>query len=467
MEIFRQWDLEDDITAAGLPRSETEHFFLADTLLAEEFQRFDRAELGRTPTPSPTERLICAQDLVEATLLKHARANGVDIRFSTELVALSEEDDAVTATLRDLTSDAATRIDASFIVAADGGRSTVRSLVGIGTSGPGAIGNSVSILVHAELAERVADRLAIIYKVARPDPSAFFAVVDNDRRWLLMMARDPETQPDEIFTKEHCIELVRAALGDDNVSFEFKHRWFFQPTAMVADAFRVGRVFLAGDAAHLATPFGALGMNCGIADAYNLAWKLAGVIQGWASDPLLDTYEAERRPVALATSNASILREDISAGPPRAAFAGVTLGYGYESAAVVPDGTQPPDVPDPIHDYVPTARPGHRAPHIHIKHDGHQISTLDLFGDAFVLLVDGHAPSAIETDVPLRSHSISSPDWRTLYGIEPGGAVLVRPDGHIAWRAANRVGDLAAVVASILRVCTGRRDLTAAQDETP
>jgi len=458
MEIFRQWGIEDEVTAAGLPRTDTEHFFIGDTLLAESFQRFDRAELGRAPTPSPTERLICPQDLVEAVLLKHALATGVDVRFSTELVALADAGDTVTATVRDVTTGDETRVDASYVAAADGGRSTVRSLLGIGTSGPGPIGNSVSILVHAELGERVKDRLSTIYKVVHPHESAFFAVVDNDRRWLLMMARDPDTQPEEIYTEEHCLDLVRAALGDDSVPLEFKHRWFFQPTALVADSFRAGRVFLAGDAAHLTTPFGALGMNCGIADAHNLAWKLAGVIRGWAGPSLLDTYEAERRPIALATTDASILRDNINAGPPRAAFAGITLGYGYDSAAVIPDGTPAPPVQDAVHDYEPTARPGHRAPHVSIEDGGRQTSTLDLFGDHFTLLLDREGPAPVETDIPVRTVVLPGERWRTAYGIESGGAVLVRPDGHVAWRHRQAVENVDKVVPSVLRSCACRSE---------
>jgi putative polyketide hydroxylase len=455
MEIFRQWGLEDEITAVGLPRRETEHFFIAETLLAEEFQRFDRTALGRGQEPSPTERLICPQDIVEATLLERARADGVDVRFSTQLVALDESNDRVTARVRDRVRGRESTIESQFVVAADGGRSTVRSMLDIGTAGPGAIGNSVSILVHADLADRVADRLAVIYKVARPDPSAFFAAVDNDRRWLLMKARDPQTEPEDLFTEAICLDLVRAALGDDRIPLEFKGRWFFQPSAMVADSFRAGRVFLAGDAAHLTTPFGALGMNCGIADAHNLAWKLAGVIQGWAGDALLDTYEAERRPVALVTSDASILRQDVNAGPPRSAFSGVTLGYGYESSAVVPDGTAPPAVDDPVHDYVPTARPGHRAPHLWIEVAGRRVSTLDLFGDAFVALVsDDHAaPLVTDLGVPFRSHAVAG-DTLGAYGLDPGGIVLVRPDGHVAWRCTSPPADPRAVLSEALRAAT-------------
>jgi 2-polyprenyl-6-methoxyphenol hydroxylase-like FAD-dependent oxidoreductase len=457
MEIFRQWGLEDELTAVGLPRRETEHFFVAETLLAEQFERFDRTALGRVPEPSPTERLICPQDILEATLLERARADGVDLRFSTELVALDETAGGVVAAVRDRDTGRKGMIEASFLVAADGGRSTVRSLLGIGTTGPGPLGDSVSILVHADLADRVADRLAVIYKVARPDPSAFFAAVDNDRRWLLMKARDPETEPEDHFTELACLDLVRAALGDDRIPLEFKGRWFFQPSAMVANSFRAGRVFLAGDAAHLTTPFGALGMNCGVADAHNLAWKLAGVVQGWAGDGLLDTYEAERRPVALVTSEASILRQDVRAGPPRSAFSGVTLGYGYESSAVIPDGTAPPTIDDPVHDYVPTARPGHRAPHVWIDVQGRRVSTLDLFGDGFVALVSGDDAAPLVTDlgVPLRSHAVAG-DSLSAYGLGPGGIVLVRPDGHVAWRSTSPPADPRARLSEALRTATVR-----------
>jgi hypothetical protein len=208
---------------------------------------------------------------------------------------------------------------------------------------------------------------------------------------------------------------------------------FFQPSVLVADRFRAGRVFLAGDAAHQVTPFGALGMNCGIADAHNLAWKLAAVLHGWAGGALLDTYEEERRPVADATSRASILRADVSAGPPRAAFDGITMGYAYDSEVVVPDGVRQTIGPDPVHDYVPSAVPGHRAPHLWL-HDGlRPYSVLDLFGDAFVLLTD----RVVEPDlpelvrqataaepIPLRVHVIglhgdlgSRDEWARTYGV--------------------------------------------------
>lgn len=207
----------------------------------------------------------------------------------------------------------------------------------------------------------------------------------------------------------------------------------------MADSFRAGRVFLAGDATHVTTPIGGLGMNCGIADAHNVAWKVAGVIAGWADPALLDSYQPERQPIARACADASL-------GParPPASVDGLVLGYGYRSPAIVADGTPEPMRANPIGDYLPSARPGHRAPHLWVTVDGSQRSTLDLFGDGFVALA-GSASSTGATArsvaraarVPLRCHSIDDPAFLDLYGIRADGIVIVRSDGHVAWRAAE------------------------------
>jgi putative polyketide hydroxylase len=211
---------------------------------------------------------------------------------------------------------------------------------------------------------------------------------------------------------------------------------YWDSFALVADRYRDRRVFLVGDAAHVTTPIGGLGMNCGIADVHNLAWKIAGVIEGWAGLELLDSYETERRPVAVATAEASR-----GAARPPATSDGIVLGYGYGSAVIESDGTDPPVVHDPVNDYVPTARPGHRAPHMWL--DGQQTqSTLDLFGASFTILTDASGRTAAESattcrraaGVPVRVIALDDPSWGDLYGCGRGGAVVVRPDGHVAAR---------------------------------
>jgi len=176
-------------------------------------------------------------------------------------------------------------------------------------------------------------------------------------------------------------------------------------------------------------------MNCGIADVHNLAWKLAGVLAGWAGPALLESYEPERHPHAVACADASL-------GPARPPnpIDGLVLGHVLESAVITADHTAAPSTRDPIGQYVPVGRPGHRAPHLWL---GNGRSTLDLFGSNFVALTDPpgkralHAAADIAraTGIPLDVHVIEAAAWPGLYGVERGGVVLVRPDGYVGWRS--------------------------------
>jgi putative polyketide hydroxylase len=216
----------------------------------------------------------------------------------------------------------------------------------------------------------------------------------------------------------------------------------WQAAAVVADAFGRGRAFLCGDAAHQHTPGGGFGMNAGIHGAHNLAWKLAGVLRGWASPALLDTYEAERRPAAQLTTRLSV--EALRAGGTRSARTlGVVLGADYDSAAIVPDGTEAVAPADPIAEYRPSARPGQRAPHAWLD-AAHSVSTLDLFGGGFVLLTGDESTwrpavaTAAAAGIPVRLEAPDPAAWARAYGVHREGAVLVRPDGYVAvrWSAA-------------------------------
>jgi hypothetical protein len=263
-----------------------------------------------------------------------------------------------------------------------------------------------------------------------------FAAVDNKERWLMSVPYYPGDEPGSL-TERRCLEWVRAGLGDDSVEVRYLGHRFWDPTALVADRYRAGRVFLAGDAAHLTTPEGGLGMNCGIADVHNLAWKLAGVLAGWANPALLETYEPERRPHAVACVEASL-----GAARPPNPIDGLVLGHTFQSTAIIDDGTPEPTRRDPVGEYMPMARPGHRAPHLWLDP---RTSTLDLFGSAFVALTDpagkpglDHAADlARNTGVPLETHAIEAAGWHNLYGVGSGGVVLVRPDGYVAWRTSS------------------------------
>jgi putative polyketide hydroxylase len=455
MEIFRQWGLEEAVEAAALPREESLAIYWGETLLASDFRRASAPSVTET-TNSPTQEVICSQELLEPVLRGQAQSLGADVRFGVAQTSLVQDQDNVTAELVDPKTGERTQIRASYLVAADGARSPCRAELGAGWVSIAELGDMVSILVKADLAARVADRPSALYRIDRPREGSLFAVVDNVDHWLLMTPYDPELEPPESFTDKRCLELVGAGIGDRDVALSLVGHRFWRAAAGVAERFRKGRVFLVGDAAHVTTPVGGLGMNCGISDVHNLAWKLAGVIAGWATPALLDSYEPERQPVARACAEASL-------GPARPPnpVEGLVLGYAYESPVIVPDDTPLPVPEDPLGDYVPTGRPGHRAPHLWLERDGTRRSVIDLFDDSFVALsntpkpLDAFDRGSDRSNVPLRVQAVNEPGFLDLYGLDETGVVLVRPDGHVAWRWNGDLTDAGDRLAAALRVAAG------------
>lgn len=445
MEVFRQWGLEAELVERGLPRGESLHVFVGDSLLAPTFTRL--AQPAQEAPPSPTDRLICAQTEMEEVLRDHAAASGADLRFGTRMSSFEQDEDGVSVRLTE-PSGGESELRADWLIAADGHDSGVRQSLGIDRSGPGTVSHAVSVLIGADLTGRMAGRGAALYRIADV-PDGSLLAVDNVRRWLLIYAYDPAKTEAADFTQARLLELARRAIGEPQVPVEVLGTRFWSSTALVADHYRAGRALLVGDAAHVTTPIGGLGMNCGIGDVHNLAWKLAGVVHGWADRSLLDTYQVERRPVAVATAQASL-----GAARPPAPTKGVDLGHCYDSCIITGDGSTAPHVDDPVGEYVPTGTPGGRAPHVWLDR-AHTRSTLDLFGPYFSWMVDGTDPPAHLAEgggVPVRVHALASPSWREAFGVATGGAVLVRPDGHIAWRGPEPG---AAHAADIVRAAAG------------
>lgn len=452
MEIFRQWGLEAAVAKVSLSRADSLFSFEGDTLLGSDYRRqelpFD--EVNQT---SPTRELMCSQENLEPVLRDRAKTDG-DVRFSAELLSFTQDGDGVTADV--VMAGEHVSVHASYMVAADGAHGRAREALGIGRSGPGAQGHRISILVNADMGARMTARRSAVYWLRQPRPGAMFVAVDNRDRWLFVAPYDADTEPKDSWTEPRCVELVRGGVGDSSVQLRYLGQRFWDLTALVADRYGAGRIFLAGDAAHLTTPMGGLGMNCGVADAHNLAWKLAGVIAGWASPAILDTYEPERRPHAVACADASL-------GPaqPPNPVDGLVLGHAFESAAVIDDHTPAPTRQDLVGEYVPVAKPGYRAPHVWLDPE---TSILDLFGRGFVALtdrvgkpeVDRAADVARPTGIPLTVHAVDAPGWHELYGLGSGGVVLVRPDGYVAWR--SRTPPAAShLLASALRTAAGHQ----------
>jgi putative polyketide hydroxylase len=456
VEIFRQWGLEAAVSEVSLPQAESLFVFEGETLLGADFRRrplpFDEGTRS-----SPTRELICSQERLEPILRERAQDSGADVRFSTEVVGFSQDEDGVTA--ETVAHGEPVSVHASYLVAADGVRGRTRDALGVARSGPGTFGHRVSVLVEADIETRMTQRQSAVYWLQQPLPGSLFVAVDNKTRWLLSVTYDAHTEPTESLTERRCLELVRTGLGDDSVELRYLGHRVWEPTALVADRYQIGRVLLAGDAAHVTTPEGGLGMNCGVADVHNLAWKLAGVLTGWAKPALLDSYEPERRPHAVACADASL-------GPARPPnpIDGLVLGQVYESAVITNDHTAAPSPLDPIGEYLPVGRPGHRAPHLWLDQDR---STLDLFGDAFVVLTDPPGKPALDTaldlaratGIPVVGHLIDAATWHDLYGVERGGVVLVRPDGYVAWRSSGRAAN-SAELAAALTVAAGHAPAT-------
>jgi 2-polyprenyl-6-methoxyphenol hydroxylase-like FAD-dependent oxidoreductase len=380
---------------------------------------------------SPCERVFISQSLLEPLLKARAEELGGELRFATDLISFQQQAGGVTAEVRHRDTGEVSRIRASYMIAADGAHSRVRAQLGIRMNGHGSFSNSITIYFRADVRPLLRGRnLSVIY-VLNPQLRGFFRVEKPfDSGFLAVNAigdpANPITDVSAGLTNERCMEMIRAALGVDDIPIAIQDVMHWKAAAETADRFQSGRIFLAGDAAHVMPPNGGFGGNTGVQDAHNLAWKLAWVLRGDTGPELLSTYETERLPVGSFTVEQAYARYVTRTAPylgtqgmqPVVNDLNVELGYGYGPAG-------------PLHQNPreSKARPGTRAPHVWIE-DGR--STLDLFGSKFVLMAGSEwrepAPQGADTYV------IENPRVAAAYGITPAGAALVRPDGFVAWR---------------------------------
>jgi 2-polyprenyl-6-methoxyphenol hydroxylase-like FAD-dependent oxidoreductase len=420
------------------------------------------------PDVSPCGWSLADQNAVEPVLISAARARGAVQHFGTEVESVAATPDAVTATVTDRISGERRDIRAEYLIAADGQRSPIRQRLGIERTGPGIVRDHVGIVFEADLSAHLKRRALLWFIRNDRAGQAVMLTTAQPGRWSVQVDYDPASEGVDDFTDERCERLIRDVVGDPDVKVRVLDRQVWAQGVAVADEFRRGRVFLAGDAAHVWSPAGGIGANTGVQDCWNLSWKLAAVLNGWASPSLLDTYHAERHPVAAVlaelTEERQRIRTGSDPGDDRTDDRLWMFGQRYWSRAVV----------DPGHDTVFAsaldlhAQPGTRAPHLWIEHDGERRSTHDLFGDGFAVLTGpggsfwAEAASRVghRLGVPLAAHRVGTDltdvddVWRDRYRVGDGGAVLVRPDGYVAWRhpriAAGHEGRLSAALHSIL-----------------
>jgi putative polyketide hydroxylase len=433
MEILRSWGLEQEV----LDRSEPAQLAMAiRPVLA--------APGSEISLGLPTEEMLTAltptrfatfpQNELEALLLAEVRRWGGEVRFGARLTSVSQDESGVTITVQPAAPAAPTEVTARYLVGADGGRSTVRSLLGVEVDELGSEGHHLSALFHADLSAVMPAMPYVLAATVAPGAEGLFATTGRRDRWIFDVEWHPEAgETIADWPVERLADRIRRAVGLRDLQPEITGIFPWSFGASVAQRQHSGRVFLVGDAAHRTTPRGATGMNTGIADGHNLGWKLAWVVRGWASPSLLDSYEPERAPAGRANAVAS-LETGMGKGAERAI--GQDFGVRYVSGAVI-EG----------HPLV-----GHRAPHAWVGVDGRSVSTLDLFGDQLTVLTGAYAdPGPVGPHVRcLRlGQDFGDPNgnFAAAYGLGPEDAVLVRPDGYVAW--GGPVGGVSSAIAEL------------------
>src|SRR5262245_50024975 len=466
-EHMRRWGIADRMRyESGYPTDYPRNYLFVTRMNGYEIARFDHPANGdpnsRSPY-SPDGRLWISKPYFDPVLHKHvATLSTVKVRYNTALESFQQDGRKVTSKIVDVITGRNETIESDFLVGCDGGRSTVRRHLDIQFEGVFAEGMNVAVLSRTPLLSFTPHGPAVQYQILNPHVQASIAAVHGNDLWRLNNRGVKQEQLDSL----NAPEKLRFALGE-NIPFELLMVRPWTGHCVVAERYQDKCVFLAGDSAHLNWPAGGFGMNTGISDAVDLGWKLAAVLQGWGGTHLLDSYGPERKPVAMTNVKeasqmhagfetqvpfSAILEENSEEGQLQRRKAheaivqtrakefkndspGIEFGYRYSHSPIcIPDEPEPPA--DDQGNYTPTTWPGARAPHLWLK-DGR--STLDLFGKGFALLVLSSKPThtaaftmaAQKVGLPLNVVTLDDRQVRDGY---ERPLVLVRPDGHVAWR---------------------------------
>ena len=477
MEHLRRWGIAERARTESAPPTDYPHrTVFATSVTGHVLAEFDYGVTNRSPGeygPLTPEGPAFLSKFSFLPLLERTarRLPAVELRFGTRLESFTQDPEGVRAVVRDTESDVSETLAGEYLVACDGGRSTVRRTLGVEFEGRFAQGQNFAVHFRApQLPDLLRERLggpAVQVHTMSSERRPYLTVVNGTDEWRLSVYLEEE--PDN----RDAVGWVHEAVGAP-IDVEILAAQPWSGHCVVARTYRAGRVFLAGDAAHLLWPKGGFGANTGIGDAVDLGWKLAATLHGWADPRLLDSYEQERRPIAVrnvneASSNwrldselrpdATLQRPDADGDRARNTMGdlirrargkefrsiGIQLGYRYSGSPIcVPDGT--PEPPDEPNDYTPSTWPGCRAPHAWLP-DGS--SVLDHFGRGFVLVTSGTAdPTELVTaarrrGVPLALLRLTDPAAAELY---ERPLVLVRPDGHVGWRGRRAPADALAVI---------------------
>ncbi|MFI6170959.1 FAD-dependent monooxygenase [Nocardia sp. NPDC051052] len=470
VELFRQLGIENRVQRAAATAMKAGRFGGASrgaTLVAAE--QLELANFMKSlahPAPSPSSFCFLPQVQLEPLLTDVARERGGDLRFGVELSDFETTDHGVIATVRDQTGAIST-IQADYLIAADGAGSPIRRALGITAWELPPTHHYLNIFVRTDLTEVLHGRTFSQCEIANDTVRGLVLMKNNTDEWSFHLEYDAARTDLADYPTHRCVELVRAAIGVPGIAVEVLAKTAWDTGVFVADEYRRDRIFLVGDAAHRHAPWGGYGANTGIADAHNLIWKLAAVLSGTASPALLDSYQPERRPRAIVAAEQARLGTDFATRygietPDNAADLARQIGtdtvmtrYRYTSAAVLGGNA------DTSHVDQLTGQVGTRVPHLWID-EPPQISTLDLNGPGFALLVAGTSAAwrdAVgeaqwDTGIDITVHALPVDEWSARTGLPEGGALLVRPDGIVAGRS-DEVLCASTLTAALRRIVGG------------
>ncbi|MBX3024881.1 FAD-dependent monooxygenase [bacterium] len=496
-EICRQAGVDmAALATASRPPSDAGWARWTTTLAGEELGALPYERQGDdvlAVTPTPLRNL--SQHRFEPILVDTLRSlPAAALRWQHEWRSAEQDGDGITSLIA--ADGGAYEVRSRWLLAADGAGSRVRKWLGIEPIGPARLQSFIMIHFEANLRPLVGGRPGVLYWLTDVEGGVAFVAHDIDSTWVYMHAWDPDRERIQDYDEARCAALVRRAMGTDAHPFAIRTISPWTMTAQVAERYRDGRAFLIGDAAHRFPPTGGMGLNTGVQDAHNLAWKLGAVERRWADPSLLDTYEQERRPVAqrnadvsianalrlfevyealggmgdaAAARRAEVLADPVARAGVAAAIAnqaehfdmlGLQLGFTYATGALIGDGSAAPALENPVRELVPNARPGARLPHAWVG----SRSTLDLIPyDRFTLITgsagDAWAAAAATIEgIPLGHVALgrdANRGWAEQLGIGTDGALLVRPDQHVAWRSPGAAPDPAAILGDVLARITG------------
>ncbi len=499
----------DDFYAVATAAGQGEHVRFVETLAGAElgclaYERQDEAVRALTPYPLAN---IAQPDFEQRLGLHLETRPDVALLRGAECTAVVEDADGITATLR-VRGNAEQQVRARYVIAADGAGSRLRDMAGIGLNGIEGLRHMMMLHYRVDLTGYTAGRPGVLYFVMNPAAPSALICYHAAHTWVLMHEYDPNTESRDDFDDARCLALLERAVGAElpaGARVENKSPWTM--CAQVAERYRRGRMFLAGDAAHRYPPTGGLGLNAGVGDAHNLCWKLAEVLHGRAEDALLDTYDAERRPVASANCDQSLanamrmaelfpaiygedfdrraeyfaqvcadpaaapgLAPALAAQEPHFDSLALQLGYIYRSDAVVDDGYELPAPPVHTGDFRPSYGPGARLPHRPLRQASGGDAT-DFYAmlrpQAFVIVAGPEADwcddagqaaaaatgAAIDCLLEGRDFTVDGVAWCEEAALPLDGALLLRPDGHIARRfPATPAEPEAAMIETLQRV---------------